>query len=209
MESEIVFIDFDGVLANTFQLAYNMHKILRPELTPESFRQLFENPSQTIPALNNPEDVARYNHAYQLKIGSQNIAFRGHETIARLSGIFTINICSTAPTPATNAFFEHHDLQNFISQVITGNSSLQITSAINQYLVDNNLEKTDIVLLTDTLGDLKAARGADIPAIAAAWGYHNEATLKQETGASILDQIDHLPGALEEHFDFSSEYQFS
>lgn len=209
MDTEIVFLDFDGVVADTFQLTYNMHKILRPTLSVELYRQFFTDPDQTMPVLESPAEILNYNNAYEVKILSQTIFPGASETIRLLSGIFTVIFYSISPRPAVEKYLSHHDLIHYGKNLITEESPRRIMSDIIKYLRQENLALTDALIVSDTLGDLRAARDPSLHAFAAAWGYHPEMTLALASPTAMLDSMDSLPGALEEHFDFSSEYQFS
>lgn len=208
MESEIVCLDFDGVIADTFRLSYTMHKILDPSLTEENYRRGFnDNQNHISTKLGRaPEQAARFWRTYQLKVVEQPAVPEMIDIILHLSDIYTLYIISSSNSSSIRAFLRHYRVEDCFHNILGQDTHPSKTRKLLQVIAQHHAEPTDLVMVTDTLGDIKQARAAGVSSIAVTWGYHPESILKLGHPVSLLEKPDQLPSALEEFFDFSREY---
>ena len=64
-------------------------------------------------------------------------------------------------------------------------------------MAETGTEKSETVLIGDTVFDMEMAVNAGVGAFGVAWGYHDTAELKAAGALVILDQLNELPSVLE------------
>ena len=62
---------------------------------------------------------------------------------------------------------------------------------------ETGTEKSETVLIGDTVFDMEMAVNAGVGVFGVAWGYHDTAELKAAGALVILDQLNELPSVLE------------
>ena len=70
-------------------------------------------------------------------------------------------------------------------------------------MAETGLEKSDTVLIGDTVYDIEMALNAGAQAFGVAWGYHETEELKAAGAHLILDQLCELPPILQRQREVS------
>ncbi|HEY5588678.1 MAG TPA: HAD family hydrolase [Candidatus Paceibacterota bacterium] len=188
---KLVIFDFDGVLVNTLEFSYAIHKEKNPSLTWNKFQD-FSN-GNFIDAINNVESGGNYiiphdfKEKYQNNIEKINIHETLHKSIISLSKEYQIAIVSSTYTYLIENFLNKENLRKYFSDIlgtdVDRSKIIKINSLLNKYDV---LPK-DAVFITDSLGDILEGNVCGVKSIGVTWGIHGKENLEKGNPVSIID----------------------
>jgi len=188
---KLVIFDFDGVLVNTLEFSYAIHKEKNPSLTWNKFQD-FSN-GNFIDAINNVESGGNYiiphdfKEKYQNNIEKINIHETLHKSITSLSKEYQIAIVSSTYTYLIENFLNKENLRKYFSDIlgtdVDRSKIIKINSLLNKYDV---LPK-DAVFITDSLGDILEGNVCGVKSIGVTWGIHGKENLEKGNPVSIID----------------------
>ncbi len=203
MCTKILIFDFDGTIADSFDLAiattnrlakqFNYKIIQRDEL-----QRIRSMPIHKIirylqiPLIKLPAVLAKGRQEMRAHIGSvgpvrglPDVLKRFHSMNVRM-GILTSN-----STAAVNNFLKTHDLQFFES--LPGHSSIWGKAKRLRLLMKNRkLVPQNLVYIGDETRDIDAAKQLGIRSIAVTWGYNSAETLKHHEPDFLITNPDEL-----------------
>lgn len=211
MSASAILFDLDGTVVQTREASWELfaETSKKYELgidTPEQFFELFESnmfrslaricpdATRAEAAKNHFMDLLRTRYHPQLIPGMANV-------IRALSERVTLAVISSNTIEAIRRVLESDGIATCFAHVFSGDVEPSKGQAIRRFLSDpayairrsspayhetqfseRALNSHEVVLVTDTVGDIVEARGCGIRAIGVAWGMHSEAQLK-EAGA--------------------------
>ncbi len=199
---KLVLFDFDGVLVNTCDFWYGLHKASNATLTWERFESMSHgNFITTMKKIFAEEDYVRperaeekFAEALQTVFSIEDIL---HDCILHLSSMYTLAIVSSSSSETISAFIKKENLegcfQDILGYEMHSSKTVKIDSLLEKYKVDKN----DTVLITDTLGDLLESNASGIKSIAVTWGLHKKDTLEKGVPTMIIDSPTELVEVVE------------
>lgn len=206
MLSEVVFMDFDGVIADTYSICFDILHQTQPNLSPENLRQqLDRNIFEQVSHMQDKLQVDLWS-LYHEQIINQPIVDDISDTIERIATGHPLFIVASSPAADISKYLSMHKLDRFFEEIIgteTAESKQQIFHAV---VAKFKIPAKESVYVTDTLGDIIEAHQNDVQPIAVTWGFHDEDKLRQGNPTAIVESPEQLSGAIEEAFDFSEEY---
>src|SRR3989338_752323 len=207
MQSEFVLIDFDGVIVDSFRLCFDIVSRLNPQESEQSFRQRFARDSSRADMLQ------KLSHAgfdffteYSKGIIDRPLIAGMADALEFIGANFTTILVSSTTSPPIKQYLQKHHLARYFSAIFSNDFPNLKSDKFSLLLQHYQVQPTECVFITDTLGDIMEAQQVLIPCIGVTWGYHNESLLKQGNPQSIIDYPSQLKGAIEEALDFSLEY---
>ena len=201
-DKKIVMFDFDGVLINTIEHSYNIHKINNPDLSWERFQSYHDGnffdgygkaveTGEHIPA---DDFLGEYNKA--IKALSINEIL--HDCVIRLSESYILVIVSSTRSSFISDFLEKEGLSKYFIDIfgadIHTSKIVKIKSVLEKYSVGPN----NCVFITDTLGDIKEAKECGVLSVAVTWGVHRHEKLKDGNPIAIVDDPSDLARTIED-----------
>lgn len=206
MKSEYVLMDFDGVIANTFQMCYEISCQVWPGLTREQYVEKFKGDvNETLTEIKSAG--LNFFALYSARILDQKLVTGMDDMLKFLGQNFTMILVSSTESEPIKEFLRHHHLLEHFSAIFGNDVPSSKRQKIQLILGHYKIKPSECVLVTDTLGDLLDAKGLGVPSIAVTWGYHNEKTLRGGEPVSFVDYPTQLKGAIEEALEFSNEYE--
>jgi len=207
MKSEFVLLDFDGVIADTFQLCLSIVQNAQPSETPLSFRDRFTLDTSRSETLNQTDQAGvDFFREYSHKILDQPVVPGISDVLEFIGENFTTILVTSTTSPPVKKFLAHHQLTNHFSALFCNDVPSLKSAKFKLILSHYKIEPSECVFVTDTVGDIKEAHSVNIPSVAVTWGYHDEDTLAKGNPVTIIDYPTQLKGAIEEALDFSLEY---
>jgi phosphoglycolate phosphatase-like HAD superfamily hydrolase len=191
MKSKIVFFDFDGVIADSFDVGFEVRKMINPLTTQDTYRRLFDgNINDSVSdvefqKIHNPD--IDFFAEYEPRLMKSPI-FPGMKDVIKVTAEKNLLIIvSSTTTDMIKKFLAMHDVDSCFDEIM-GNDVhkskiAKIEMALNKYKVG----ASDCLFVTDTLGDVKEARHMMVPTIAVTWGYQSKATLEKGSPSYIVD----------------------
>lgn len=197
---KLVIFDFDGVLANTLEFAFGIHKEKNPNFTWEKFQD-FSNGSFVEGIKNAVEKNSHvipsdFKEKYKEEIEKIKINDVLHQTILSLCGKYIFIIVSSTESYLINDFLIKENLKNCFSEIlgidVHGSKIIKINSILEKYKI---LPK-DVVFITDSLGDILEGNECGVKSIGVTWGLHGRETLKKGNPVAIIDDPRDLESAI-------------
>ncbi len=197
---DIIIFDYDGVIADSFDVVleifniicekFSINKLKKDELREMYKQNFFECMKQKGMK---KESMDEFDNDYKktAKIKEDKVElFDGiKEVINKLSEKYNLFI-------VTSNFkrIVENDLKRFnitkIKDVIGGDKEQSKTKKIK--IIKEKYKDSKIYFITDTIGDIKEGKKADIVTIAVSWGYHNKELLKKENPDHIVNSPEEL-----------------
>lgn len=204
MEKEnkkIVMFDFDGVIINTLEFSYQIHKINNKDLTWERFQDFsngnFHDGFERALKEENFISIGNFYDHYDKNLIKLNI----HEVIQNallfLASKYKLVIISSTHATQICNFLKKENILECFEDVLGHDTHKSKVVKIKSVLVKYDAKPDDCVFITDTLGDIKEANECNVPSIGVTWGLHAHAKLSEGNPVSIIDDPMNLVSAIQ------------
>jgi phosphoglycolate phosphatase len=203
--NKVIFFDFDGVIADSFSVGFEVNKILDPELTNESFKRLFDGNINGSPEGTRftKEEIEilnkRFLEEYLPRFKSVKIFPGMKEVILELSQRYTLLIVSSTLTSPIHDFLERNGIHSCFkvmgSELVDKNKTDRIRRALKDYSVGSR----DCVFVTDTLGDIKEAASVGVRSVGVSWGFQDKENLLKGNPVFIAESPKELLNKLKDY----------
>ncbi len=207
MKKQFILFDFDGVIADTLDLAYEIELNLCPQLKQEEFSLRFNgNINDWEDPINYHSDDCDHNAIdfwseliprmlteTQIFPGMQNV-------IAQLEQHYTLIIISSSITSPIQQFLEKHTFGSHFDWVMGNDLHKSKVEKIKMVFDKYDITAEQCIFITDTVGDMKEANKMDVPAIAVTWGFQSREMLEKGPYTRIVDQPSDILKAVAERF---------
>ncbi len=202
MEKKFILFDFDGVIADSWALAYDVAKTLHPPLRADLYRTLFEgniyDGIKTLPGGMDPDEyfklfTPRAKSEVTIKPGIADI-------IAGLAERYTLIIVSSTVTMPIREFLDRHRLLQHFAWVMGKDVHASKVEKMRMIFEKYGISADQCVFITDTLGDMREAQEHEMGTIGVSWGFHAHETLEKGIPFRIVDSPGELPDAVDDYF---------
>ncbi len=192
---DLLIFDFDGVIVNTFTIAFEIEKNLRGGLlTEEEYRDFFNGNVYT---KLKEEEITPFFKQFIPRLMQEPPAAGMVDLIRKLksAGRKMVVVSSTMDEPIKQ-YLEKQGIADCFLRIYGATTSKSKNHKLMSALADNQVEASQAVFITDTLGDIREATNLHIPAIAVTWGYHPAETLEQGNPKVIVKTVQKLEAVL-------------
>ncbi|MDD5290267.1 MAG: HAD hydrolase-like protein [Patescibacteria group bacterium] len=206
MRKRFVLFDFDGVIMNSFQVAFEVNKMICPFLDENTYRKLFEG------NINDWEDPTN-GHAKECR---RDIDFfteyipRMKKEVQIVSGIkevitelekdYILIIISSTITSPIQEFLKERGLAKHFTQILGNDVHKSKIEKIRMVFEKYNIGPNDCVFITDTLGDVREASQVGVKSIGVTWGFHKSETLLLGEPFRLVEKPSDLLMAVSDYF---------
>lgn len=206
MSKKAIIFDFDGTIADTFEIFLDSLSVLlnrsRDEFPPEKIEKMRNLTfTQIIKALNIkpwqiPRLVIKGRAEMQKRIDQAHI-FNGMDKILLLlSENYDLYIVSTNSKKNIEFILKKEELKSCFKEVygeigITGKAK-----ALRKLLKDQNLHAQNCVYIGDETRDVTAAKRVGMSCIAVGWGFSSVKALNRYKHDGLVEKPNQIPGAV-------------
>ena len=210
MKKPFILFDFDGVIADSFQLAFEVSKMIYPNITEDALCRLFEG---NINNKENWQDSCMAECRHDIDFDAEYIPRMKNEVkivpgikevIIELEKDYTLIIVSSTINSPIQEFLEKHGLANHFTQIMGNDVHTSKVEKIKMVFDKFGAEPKDCVFITDTLGDMREAEHTGVEAIGVTWGFHKPETLLIGKPFRLVDKPADLLGAVADYFKFKN-----
>jgi phosphoglycolate phosphatase-like HAD superfamily hydrolase len=199
-DKKIVLFDFDGVIADSFQAAFAVHKMISPHIVEDDYRGWFEgninNWRETADPGTHRSDIDFFTE-YLPKMKNEVKMVPGIlEIIKNLSRSYALIIVSSTITSPIREFMEQHEAAQYFTEIMGNDVHQSKVEKMKMVFAKYKVSPEQCVFITDTLGDLKEASEAKVDAIGVSWGFQNKETLLKGNPLYIVEKPEELPTAI-------------
>lgn len=201
-----IFFDFDGVMVDSFALAFQTMKTFFPDpaFTESFFRDLFEGNFYTS-VQKAKVDMRSFNQEsffeiYLPKLFTLPPVSGIDSVIKELSSVYRLSIITSALTQPVREWLEKNNLHVFFDDVLGADIEKSKTKKMEMLFEKYHIQQSDCLFITDTIGDILEANQVHVHSIAVTYGFHARENLLHGKPVSIVDQPQELPQAVSDFF---------
>ena len=122
------------------------------------------------------------------------------DAIRTLADQFHCVIISSGITSLIQTFLEKHGLSDCFTSVLGADIDTSKVRKIQTALRSFHLPASSSLFITDTVGDIREATQAEVPAIAVSWGYHPLEQIFSEKPRAIVQSPQQLVEEIKRNF---------
>jgi len=206
---KIIFFDFDGVIADSFEMAFGVNKMVTKEtrMKKDDYRSLFDgniNDWKKTSSLSKQEKDRidkEFFEIYDPLMKKIKIIPGIKNVLKKFSKDYLLIIISSTISSPIREFMDRYGLSSFFD-VIMGNDvhnskSKKISIVFNKY----NVRCDDCIFITDTLGDIKEATRKGVQSIGVTWGFQKRKNLLKGKPFSIAKKPEDLLNIVSRYFE--------
>ena len=207
MKNYILF-DFDGVIADSYSVAFEVQKKICLNMTDEEYKKGFEGNINDW--LHHPENSHTKDCRHDLDFFEEyiprmenevDIVSGMKEVITELEKNYVLIVISSTITSPIEDFLRKHDLYSHFDCVMGNDVHKSKVEKIKMVFERYNTKEENCVFVTDTLGDMKEAQEMNVASIGVAWGFHDKETLQKGKPFKIVEKPEELVGVIEGVFN--------
>lgn len=118
------------------------------------------------------------------------------KTLRYLSKNYQLVVVSSGSERVMKPYFENNNVFNLFSDILGKESGLSKKDKMKKYLRDNDIDSSEALIVSDTLGDLSEASEIGINGIGILWGVHRKPDLKKAEPIRLIKEFKELGRAL-------------
>jgi phosphoglycolate phosphatase len=175
-----ILFDFDGVMVDTFDFCYQIHRQTNPDLSVEACKDWFNgNIYDTIDHNGIPKGskVIDFWPHYVVGLNSKTPDPELVGIIKQLGQNYKLFIVSSSRDEFVKNFLTKFDLIQYFQQILGSDTDKSKEKKIHNIFEKYNLLPAECVFITDTTGDIVEAKNCGVESVAVSWGYHDEQKL--------------------------------
>lgn len=206
MKSKFILFDFDGVIGDSWDVAFATAKTICPNITEEDHRRRFEGNVNDIkhPETFHDDDC---NHdldwfdIYTPKMKEGTKLFPGmKEVILDLEKEYMLIIISSTLSFPIEEFLKEHNFQEHFDWIMGNDIHKSKVEKIKMVFEKYGVGSKDCLFITDTLGDMHEAEKMGVPSIGVTWGFCTPETLQKGNPIKLVNTPEELKNAIAEQF---------
>lgn len=197
MSKGIIF-DFDGVIHDTFELAYEVAvSIYGKDFTREEYKSFFDgNLFEHKKVTKDNNFIEKISEGYKaLKIEEEI-----EKVLIKLKKKFDLFIISSTSEHLLDFYLKNNDIHFLFKEVLGSETHKSKVKKFELLLNKHNLNKDEVLFVTDTLGDILEANKIGIKTIAVDFGFHERERLEKGKPIAIISKFDELINEIKKHF---------
>lgn len=183
-KKKIIFFDFDGVIADSFDIVFKIIKTIDPKIiTQDDFRRLLdEKVINRVLKKFTKDELAMVSRKlwkeYILQMKKVKMFSGMKKVIARLAQEYTLLIISSAITNPIRNFLKRHNVDYYFDNIVGSNFiNTNKTGRMKMVFKRYGVDPKDCLFVTDTLGDVKEATSVGVQSVGITWGFQKKEDL--------------------------------
>lgn len=205
---KFVLFDFDGVIADSYAVAYETARTMCAHITDSEYRGLFEgNVYQRHDVFLSQKHGPECDHdmdwfsVFTPAFEERARLFNGmREVIESLAHTYVLIIVSSTVTSPVQGFLERHHIGRYFSEVMGADVHTSKHEKIKMVFEKYSVSAPECIFITDTLGDMREAELSEVGAIGVSWGFHTKETLVKGGPFRIVETPQQIVPAVADYF---------
>lgn len=193
-----VVFDFDGVIDDNYEKHFALSQRQIAGLTREEHRRLFEGnihaEREKLKHRTTDFDLQRHMSEYKQ---DRTVEEEVKRTMLGLARRYTLGIITSAKEEGIRAYLEKNGLSDAFSFLYGFETDRSKVKKFLRVKEEYGLGDEELVLVTDTLGDIREARTAGVRSIAVDFGYHERERLEKGKPTAIVSRFSDIPTTIE------------
>ncbi|EKD58906.1 MAG: hypothetical protein ACD_56C00034G0008 [uncultured bacterium] len=185
-----IIFDFDGVIHDTYELAY---RIFGKGIDEDEFKDFFSGNffEREITEEQKRKDKESYklqSEAFQYLEIDANIK----KNLEKLSEKYNLFIVSSNQEEALNIYFQNNNFTHIFKEILGAQTHQSKVKKFKYIFEKYNLTAEDCIFVTDTLGDILEANKVELKTIAVDFGFHERHRLEKGNPFKIVSRFDEI-----------------
>ncbi len=194
-----IIFDFDGVIHDTFELAYGSHKKIHPESSREDYRSYFEgNIIEKMSKSFDKESKSKFRELEFQAFNDLKLEREIREEIEKLSKNYDLYIISSNSIRNLNLYFENNNFTNIFKEILAEEAHKSKVEKFKMLFAKYNLTPESCIFVTDTLWDILEAKKVGVKSIACTFGFHDRARLEKGKPFKIVSDFKEIRKIIED-----------
>ncbi len=190
--------DFDGVIADTFDINFALSVDMDPSATREDFLahhdgNVFEEPR----IIFHPDRVHTFHSEYAKRVSPTHMA-QAIEPLRRLAHAYKLYIISSNRESSIKEILAKANIENLFARVMGEETHKSKVEKFKILISDCGITPHNSIFITDTLGDIKEAHKVGIRSIGVSFGFHDRDRLALGKPLKIVDSWQEIEDFLKE-----------
>ena len=203
---KIIIFDFDGVLVDSFRLAFETNKLFSPkgtDLSEGRYRVFFEgNVYDKMPKASTTEEgIKQFFDIYSSKLFDLPVARGIENALSVLSKEYRMIIVSSTTSAAIDSWLKKNKLDKYFLEIMGSDVNKSKEEKIKAIFEKYKVKPEDCVFITDTLGDLREGQKVGVDCLAVTYGYHAKEVLKKGKSVDFIDKPEDIVVKVREYFN--------
>ena len=205
MEKMILF-DFDGVIVDSFEAAYEMIEEFGLGFDREYYRNMFMgNIYDSVDEHHRNDNNKKVNQdewfdLYAKKLLVLPVVPGMIAALESLSKTHTLAVISSSVTSPIHSYLELHNIHHFFEKVYGADVHKSKVEKIKMVFAEFGVTAKNCIFITDTAGDLKEAAKMGIESIVVTWGFHGKEKFEGLKVRDFVDSPADLAKAVDRYF---------
>lgn len=208
MRRKFVLFDFDGVIADSYSIAWQTAQTMCKRVTEEEYKAAFEgNVHERHDAMMSDSHGPECRHdldwfsIFTPLFEEKVRLFPGMgEVIEELSHSRILIIVSSTISSPIQGFLEKNHIGRYFSEVMGADVHTSKHEKIKMIFEKYKTSASECVFVTDTLGDMREAKKENVGAVAVSWGFHDRDTLAKGEPFKIVAHPEEIASAIGDFF---------
>ncbi len=206
MKKPFILFDFDGVIVDSFQPAFEIQKRICPHLTEDVYRRRFEgNINDWEEPINVHTEECRHDIDFFMEYiprmkNEVQIVPGMKDAVIELEKNYTMVVISSTITSPIQEFLEEHKVANHFAQIMGNDVHTSKVEKIKMVFEKYGVGPEDCIFITDTLGDMREAEKMGVGTIGVTWGFHTPETLLRGKPFRLVEKPSELLIAVSDYF---------
>lgn len=198
---QFILFDFDGVIVDSYAPSFAYVRRYNPWLTDAGHRRLFEgNIHRAMAAglvFGPDEEFWTY---YQDRVLATPPIAGVVPAVRDLASRYRLLVISSSKSEPIREYLRRHGIADVWAEVWGGDIHRSKVEKMRMAFANYGTAAAHCLFVTDTLGDLREAAEAGVPAFGVLWGFHSWETLVRGNPAAIVAEPASLVAAIDRHF---------
>lgn len=199
---KIIAFDFDGVIVDSIKLSYDINKELMPDLDYEDWRTWSNGNFHEIVRKRNDIKFNDDNYRYYRKRYNKEVLkilpIAGINNILnKMNEKYTLVVISSNSQKSIELYLKKHNLIHYFQDLLGEETSQSKVEKFKFVIKKYNTNSENLLLITDSLGDIKEANELNIKSLAVLWGIHDHSTLNLAAPHSIIARPEEILDSVE------------
>jgi HAD superfamily hydrolase (TIGR01509 family) len=197
MTTNVIF-DFDGVLVDSFDFHLRkVNELYGVELTAAEYRDIHEG-NFYANGLDKLEGIDFHEYAKQVSQEEGGLPFcsDANELLRELHTITSLHLVTSGWEVQVMPFLKNKHIDQLFTSFWFADQGASKSEKLGKLLRAHQAKPVECVFVTDTLGDIRAAKKVNMPSVGVTFGYHDRVRLEVGEPDMVVDTWDELQTSL-------------
>lgn len=189
-KEKIIIFDFDGVIADSFEITFSIVKASRPTLTRARYRKQFDGNIYDALFKDLVLTEIDFFPEYGRRFKTLGIRNEVKAIIKKLSHNFCLFVVSNTTGSIIKEYLERHEILDCFTEILGSEIETSKVKKFNMIFEKYKILPAETIFITDSAGDIKEAKAAKINFIVGILGgYQGKASLEKAEPKMIAENF--------------------